>query len=124
LDPSVSARHSWSLPLLGIGARLRLVIKHIVLWKLKDNAGGRSRDENAALIKRGLEGLQGVIDGLLRIEVGFDFSRGEHSSDLALYSEFESRAALDAYQSHPAHKAIMPLVLEARSERRVVDYET
>ena len=60
---------------------------------------------------------------LLKLEVGIDVSREEGSSDLALYSEFASREALAAYQEHPDHKAVMPLVQEARSERRVVDYE-
>jgi heme-degrading monooxygenase HmoA len=100
-----------------------IVIKHIVLWRLKEAAGGRSRTENAVAIKKALEDLQGTIPGLLRIEVGFDFSRTESSSDVALYCEFESREALNEYQEHPAHKAVMPLVLEARSERRLVDYE-
>ena len=52
-----------------------------------------------------------------------DFSATADSSDLALVCEFETRAALAAYQEHPAHKAVMPLILEARSERRLVDYE-
>jgi hypothetical protein len=99
------------------------MINHIVLWKLKETSGGRSRSENAVLIKQGLEGLRGVVPGLLRIEVGIDFSATELSSDIALYSEFESRAALADYQEHPVHKAVMPLILESRSERRIIDYE-
>jgi quinol monooxygenase YgiN len=99
------------------------MVTHIVVWKLKDSAGGRSRSENAALIKERLEGLRDVIPGLLRIEVGIDFSGTEESANIALYSEFESREALAVYQEHPAHKAVMPLIREARSERRVVDYE-
>lgn len=99
------------------------MIKHLVLWRLKETAAGRSRAENAATIKKVLEDLQGKIPGLIRIEVGFDFSLTESSSDVALYCEFESREALNEYQEHPVHKAVMPLVLEARSERRLVDYE-
>jgi hypothetical protein len=34
-----------------------------------------------------------------------------------------TRAALDVYQAHPDHTAVMPFILEARSERRLVDYE-
>jgi len=99
------------------------MIKHIVFWKLKDQANGLPKEENARLIKEKLEALRGVIPGLLRIEVGFDFSKSEQSSDLALYSVFATRADLDAYQAHPDHKAVMPFIMEARSERRVVDYE-
>jgi quinol monooxygenase YgiN len=99
------------------------MIKHIVLWRLKPEAHGRSAAENARSIKEKLEGLRGVISGMLRLEVGIDFERSGDAADIALYSEFETRAALDGYQAHPAHKAIMPFVAEARSERRVVDYE-
>jgi len=100
------------------------VVRHLVLWKLKPEAHGRSAAENARAIKEKLEGLRGRVPGMLRIEVGIDFSRTDNSSDVALYSEFESRAALDAYQAHPEHKAVMPFILEARSERRLVDFET
>jgi hypothetical protein len=99
------------------------MIRHIVLWRLKERADGRGKAENAALIKRALEGLRGKIPGLLKIEVGFDFSETADSSDIALYCELESREALDAYQSHPLHEAVKPLVLSARDERRMVDYE-
>jgi heme-degrading monooxygenase HmoA len=100
------------------------VVKHLVLWRLKAEAHGQTAAQNAQAIKEKLEGLRGKVPGLLRIEVGLDFSRTENSCDLALYSEFESRAALDAYQAHPEHKAVMPFILEARSERRLCDYET
>ena len=100
------------------------MVKHIVLWRLKPEAHGRAAAENARAIKEKLEALRGRIPGMLTIEVGLDFSRTDNSCDLALYSEFESRAALDAYQAHPDHKAVMPFILEARSERHLVDYET
>jgi quinol monooxygenase YgiN len=99
------------------------MIKHIVLWKLKEEANGLSKAENAAQIKSKLESLQGNIEGLLKIEVGFDFLHSAESADIVLYSEFESREALDFYQQHPLHKAVMPFIGEARTERRVVDYE-
>jgi hypothetical protein len=99
------------------------VVKHIVFWKLKAEAHGQPAAENARVIKEKLEALRGRIPGMLKIEVGLDFSRTAASCDLALYSEFESRAALDAYQSHPDHKGVMPFIAEARSERLLVDYE-
>ena len=99
------------------------MVKHIVFWKLKPEAHGQPATENARAIKEKLEALRGRIPGMLKIEVGLDFSRSDSSCDLALYSEFESRAALDAYQAHPEHEAVMPFIAESRSERRVVDYE-
>lgn len=99
------------------------MVKHIVFWRLKETAGGRTAAENAALIKQRLEALRGQIPGLLHIEVGIDFSRTDASADLALYSELTDRAALAGYQEHPAHKAVLPLVAEARTDRWVADYE-
>jgi len=99
------------------------MIKHIVVWKLKDEAHGSNKTENAKHIKANLEALAGKIPGLLKIEVGFDFSKTDSSFDLVLYSEFATRADLDNYQVHPLHKEIMPFIMEARSERILVDYE-
>ncbi|MFQ5581709.1 MAG: Dabb family protein [Mariprofundaceae bacterium] len=42
---------------------------------------------------------------------------------MVLVAELESREALDAYQSHPEHQAVVPLVKEAATSRTVVDYE-
>ena len=99
------------------------MVKHVVMWRLKDSANGNDKATNARLIKQGLEGLRDKIPGVLKLEVGIDCSATESSGDVVLYSEFASRRALDEYQEHPEHKALMPFILEARSERRVVDYE-
>ena len=99
------------------------MIKHIVFWKLKEEANGLNREENAKAIKQKLEDLNGKIEGCIKLEVGFDFLHSPESADVVLYSEFESREALAYYADHPLHKAVMPFIAEARSERRVVDYE-
>lgn len=98
------------------------MIKHIVMWRLSEGAGAKA--DNALELKRRLEGLNGKIPGLLKLEVGIDFSRESESSDVVLYSEFDSHAALQAYQAHPAHAEVVPFVKTVRAERRVVDYTT
>ena len=92
------------------------MIKHIVMWKLRDKA-------DAANIKMRLEALNGKIPGLLKIEVGIDFLASEQSADVVLYSELESREALEVYQQHPEHLAVVPIVKAAAIARTVVDYE-
>jgi len=99
------------------------MIKHIVVWKFKDSAHGNDRATNARLTKEKLESLRGRIPGLLAIEVGLDFSATPTSADAVLVSEFTDPAALQTYQAHPLHLAIVAFVAEAASERRVVDYE-
>jgi hypothetical protein len=99
------------------------MVKHIVMLRLKDSAHGNDRATNARLIQQKIESLRGQIPGIVKLEVGLDWSATDQSADLVLYSEFESRQALDGYQAHPAHQAILPFIAEARSERRLVDYD-
>jgi len=67
--------------------------------------------------------LNGIIPGMIKLEVGIDVSGTENSADIVLYSEFESLEALNNYQVNPEHEKIKPFVLSCRSERRIVDYE-
>ena len=98
------------------------MIVHIVFWRLHETANGNSKQDNAREIKARLEALRGLA-GLRRLDVGIDFAGAEQSSDVALYTEFDSKEALDAYQVHPAHQAFAAFLAPLRSERRVVDYE-
>ena len=100
------------------------MIKHIVAWRLKESALGNDKATNARRMQEKLEALRGRIPGLLRLEVGRDFSATENSSDLVLVTEFATRADLAAYQVHPEHKAVGTFVREVVAERRLVDYET
>ncbi len=99
------------------------MVKHIVFWKLKEEANGMNKEANATAIKQKLEDLNGKIEGCLKLEVGFDFLHSPESADVVLYSEFENKEALNFYANHPLHKAVMPFIAEARSERRVIDIE-
>jgi len=99
------------------------MVKHIVMWKLKDSVNGKSKQEIALEIKQSLESLNGKIPGMINLEVGLDFSNTENSADIVLYSEFESVVALNNYQVNPEHEKIKPFVLSCRTERRIVDYE-
>jgi hypothetical protein len=100
------------------------MLVHLVFWKLHDPApNGRTRQQNASELKRRFDALSGAIAGLTRCEIGIDVSRTPESADVALLTEFDSRAALEAYQAHPAHQDIVKFLKDVRSERRVVDYE-
>jgi hypothetical protein len=99
------------------------MIKHIVIWRLKDRAEGNDRAENALIVKQRLESLAGRIPGMKAIEVGIDFSGSDASGDIVLYSEFSGREALDAYQKHPEHLAMKDFIGNVTQERRVVDYD-
>ena len=99
------------------------MVVHIVCWRLHEQAHGKTKRENALEMRRRFEALRSIVPGLLRLDVGINFEPSDQASDVALYTEFESREALDAYQAHPAHKEVAAFIAEIRSERRVVDYE-
>ena len=77
------------------------MVKHIILWQLKDELQGAEKDAVKQGIKEGLEGLQGVIPGLLEIKVNTN-GLASSNADVMLDSTFESEA-LKAYAVHPAH---------------------
>ena len=78
------------------------MVKHIILWQLKDELEGARKDEVKKGIKEGLEGLQEVIPGLLDIKVYTD-GLPSSNADVMLDSSFENEEALKAYAIHPAH---------------------
>ena len=95
------------------------MVKHIIMWRLRE---GASKTADVELIKSLLESLAGKIPGLLKIEVGVNFIEDANASDVVLYSEFVDRAALEAYQSHPLHLAVVPEVNARAIERRSADF--
>ena len=99
------------------------MIKHIVMWKLKEQAEGADRATNALKLKALLETCNNLVPGMLRLEAAIASPALEATYDVLLYTEFADKAALDAYQEHPTHLAIKPFIGAVRSERQCMDYE-
>ena len=92
------------------------MVKHIVLYTLKEGVDKKSA---VAIIKEQLEPLVGVIPGLLHMEIRQAFN----GMDYALYSEFESREALENYAGHPAHLAAKDHFWDFLDARVCADYD-
>ena len=75
------------------------MVKHIILWKLKEEY---NNDKIKQGIKNGLEGLNGKIPGLLEIKVQTDKLESSNA-DVMLYSVFEDEDALKGYSANPIH---------------------
>lgn len=75
------------------------MVKHIILWKLKEEY---NNEEIKAGIKSGLEGLKGKIPGLLEITVQTDKLESSNA-DVMLCSVFETEEALKGYSKNPLH---------------------
>ena len=79
------------------------MVKHVILWKLKEDVADKASVK--AGIKSGLEGLKGVVPGLVEIVVRTEWLASSNA-DVMLDSAFESEAALKGYATHPAHVAV------------------
>ncbi|WP_097027478.1 Dabb family protein [Clostridium peptidivorans] len=99
------------------------MIKHIVMWKLKEFAEGNDKAENAKIIKTDLENLQEKINELKFVEVGININNSPQAYDVVLYSQFESVEDLNIYQNHPEHVKLAEFAKKVVNERVVVDYE-
>jgi hypothetical protein len=99
------------------------MIRHIVMWKLKEQAEGATRAENAIKLKEKLEGCRSIVPGILHLEAGIATPGLESTYDVVLVSDFADKAALDAYQIHPTHEALKAFVGKVRESRECVDYE-
>jgi len=97
------------------------MLKHIVMWRVAGE-DTTAHAHNIAKVKCAFETLRGRIPGLVHLEIGVDSSRVAHASDVVLYTEFESQAALDGYATHAEHLRVKRELGELRIERRHVDY--
>jgi len=92
------------------------MVKHIVLFKLKDQT-----DRQKAI--EALQSMKGKIEGMLDLEVGEDFLASERSYDIALITTHTDRDALDFYQTHPVHHPVKKIMHAIRESSVSVDFE-
>lgn len=98
------------------------MIRHIVMWKLKETAEGATRAENARKLKEKLEACREIVPGILRLEVGLAADGLDSTYDAVLVSDFADKSALDAYQVHPTHQAVRQFIGAVHEARACVDY--
>ena len=99
------------------------MVKHVILWQLKDELSAEEKEGVKKEIKAGLEGLAGQIPGLIEIKVHTE-GLASSNADLMLESSFEDEASLKGYAVHPAHVAVADGVVRPNAKTRVcLDYE-
>ena len=99
------------------------MVKHIVLFKLKDEAPADKKLAAMTSFKAAIEALPAKISVIRKIEVGLNINPGETWS-IALYSEFDTLEDVKAYAVHPDHVAAGKLLAEVKESRACVDYES
>ena len=81
------------------------MVRHIILWTLKDTFGEEEKKEIKKNAKEHLEGLYGKVPSLRRIAVHTD-PLPSSNCDMMLESAFDDEQGLKDYAVHPAHVAV------------------
>ena len=98
------------------------MIRHVVMWRLKDEALGQAKAQLAEELRKRLESLVGRIPCILTLEVGLNTVPSDTSTDVCLVSTFEDEAGLQAYVDHPEHKKVAAFLKDVVAERRANDF--
>lgn len=99
------------------------MVKHVILWTLKDEYTNEQKDDIKKGIKGGLEGLAGKIPGMIDIKVNTN-PLPSSNCDVMLDSTFEDEASLKGYAVHPEHVAVADgKVRPFTASRTCMDYE-
>lgn len=99
------------------------MVKHIILWKLKESLSENEKAQAKKNAKAALEALQGKIPGLLSVSVAIN-GLASSNADMMLDTSFTDEEALKGYQIHPEHVAVANGYVRPFTEVRLcLDYE-
>jgi len=100
------------------------MIRHICMFKFKDFAEGRSKEENIAITKSMLDKLPSEIEYIISSDtyVGVQDQKSDNY-DLLLISDFNNLEELEKYKVHPKHVAVGDFMRPVRIARTCIDFE-
>ena len=93
------------------------MIKHIVIWKFKENEEKRMKQ-----FLEGLNSLKAIIPEIKYMETGVNINPNNEYNAI-LISEFQDMEDLEKYKNHPEHIKVSNLCKEIRIDRQAIDYE-
>lgn len=99
------------------------MVKHIILWQLKDELSEEEKKVVKAEMKEGLEALAGKIPGLLEVKVQTE-GLASSNAEVMLDTSFTDEAALKVYATHPEHVAVADSKVRPYTKTRLcLDFE-
>ena len=97
------------------------MIRHVIMWKFKDNYNGETKDEIIAHAESILLSLRPIIPEIRSMKFERDVLRSERSFDAIYITEFDSLEALEIYRVHPEHQKVAAYIAEVREAQAVTD---
>lgn len=98
------------------------MVKHIVLFKLKETLAAEEKADVMCRFKAAIEALPAKISCIRSIFVGVNMNPAEEW-DICLESTFDSLEDVKAYSAHPDHLAAASVLKDAKCGRACADYE-
>ncbi|MBP3543219.1 MAG: Dabb family protein [Lachnospiraceae bacterium] len=99
------------------------MIKHVILWKLKEELSEAEKALIKENMKRELEGLKGKVPGLLEMTIQIS-PLASSNAEVMLNSTLESEEALKGYAVHPEHVRVADNFVRPYTQARMcMDYE-
>ena len=99
------------------------MVRHLILWKLKESLTVEEKKQVLLDMKENLEGLVGMVPGLVSLKIVINEMESSNA-DVMLDSVLESEEALKGYQGHPDHVAVANTYVRPYTEVRLcMDYE-
>ena len=98
------------------------MIRHIVIWNLKDHAEGADKATNLQKAQNLLLSCAQVVPGIRAFEVATATPGMDCTNDLVLHMLLDDAQVLAAYQNHPQHLAIKPFMKAVVNERHCMDF--
>ncbi|MFQ6860755.1 MAG: Dabb family protein [Beduini sp.] len=101
-----------------------MMIQHIVMFKFKEEANGKSKQENLLEAKERMLKLKDEIKQVVSLEVYFNDEQAvKDNYDYILVSTFQTMEDLNQYQVHPSHVAFGQYITPLRESRVCIDYK-
>ena len=98
------------------------MIKHIVMWSLKEEYNGQTKNTIANELKTRLLDLENKIPQLKSIAVGINEIHFDRNHDVVLITEFNSFDDLAIYANHPDHLKLVEFVKQISTARAAIDF--
>jgi hypothetical protein len=99
------------------------MIRHIVMFRLREFDSPKEKQHAAETVRKTLLKLKTTIPVIREFEVGINNSTNPDAFDLVINSSFASKEDLSVYQLHPDHQAFILFNKNYTEKKTVVDYE-
>lgn len=98
--------------------------KHVVFWKLKEQANGMNNAELRVEVKRRLDELPAQIPEILSYETAINIGNyGASFFDVSVISVFENKDSFWKYTKYPVHDDVIAFISSVMQAEEIVDYE-